>query len=336
VSGERVLVTGGSGFLARFCIRALVRDGWMVRTLVRRAAQVAPLAQSFRDDKEIGDGVEIGVADLTRDDGWREAIAGCTYVLHVASPVAAAGQRDEDMIPPARDGTLRILSLARDAGVKRVVLTSSSSTVCYGAKQLLAQYDETHWTDAANKRDTSAYVRSKTIAEKAAWDWHAREGGALELTAILPGLILGPIWSADYSPSVDFVRGTLDGSAPGYPRLGFQIADARDVADLHLRAMTAREAAGQRFLGTGEFLWVKDVAEILRERYPDRKGIPQKPIPDWMMWIAALGQPMLRYVLFELGKERRCPSAKAERLLGWRSRPAKETVLDTAASLITA
>jgi dihydroflavonol-4-reductase len=329
-----VLVTGGTGFLARFCIRAAVRDGWTVRTVVRKPEQVAALAQSLRDDPEVGDGVAIGLADLTRDEGWRQAVEGCAYVLHVASPVAAAGQRDEDMIPPARDGTLRILSLARDAGVKRVVVTSSSSTVCYGAQRLLPQYDETHWTDVANRRDTSPYVRSKTIAERAAWDWHAREGGALELATVLPGLVLGPIWSTDYSPSVDFVRGAFMGEVPGYPRLGFQVVDARDLADLHLRVMTAPEAAGQRFLGTGEFLWSRDVADMLRTRYPDRKNIPAKPIPDWMMWLAAIGQPMVRYVLFELGKERRCPSGKAERLLGWRSRPARDTVLDTAASLL--
>lgn len=328
-----VLVTGGSGFLARFCIRALIRDGWAVRTVVRKPEAVAGLGQSFRDDPEVGEGVEVHIADLTRDDGWRAAIEGCTYVLHVASPVAAAGQRDEEMIPPARDGTLRILSLARDCGVKRVVVTSSSNTVCYGARRLLPQYDETHWTDVTYRRDTSAYVRSKTIAERAAWDWHAREGGSLELATVLPGLILGPVWSGDYSPSVEFVGSGLKGEVPGSPRIGFQIVDARDLADLHLRVMTAAEAAGERFLGTGEFLWARDVAAILSARYPGRK-IPSKPIPDWMMWLAAIGQPMVRYVLFELGKERRCPSTKAERLLGWRSRPARESVIDTAESLL--
>lgn len=335
MAGERVLVTGGTGFLARFCIRALINGGWRVRTVVRKPEQVEALALSLRDDPEVGEGVDIRVADLTRDDGWRRAVEGCAYVLQVASPVAAAGQRDEDMIPPARDGTLRVLTNARDCGVKRVVVTSSSSAVCYGAHRLLPQYDETHWTDIEVTRDTTAYVRSKTIAERAAWDWHKREGGALELATILPGLILGPIWSADYSPSVDFVRSPLTESVPGYPRLGFQIVDARDVADLHLRAMTAPEAASQRFLGTGEYLWAADIAKMLRERYPDRKGIPAKPIADWVMWLAAIGQPMVRYVLFELGKERRCPATKAERLLGWRSRPAKDTVVDTAESILT-
>lgn len=333
MKGELVLVTGGTGFLARFCIRALVREGWKVRTVVRKKEQVAPLARSLGADQEVGEGIDIGVADLAHDEGWKAAVEGCTFVLHVASPVAGPGQRDEDMIPIARDGTLRVLAAARDAGVRRVVLTSSSNAVCYGAKRLLPQYDETHWTDVANRRNTSAYVRSKTIAERAAWDWHAHEGGALQVTTILPGLILGPIWSADYSPSVDFVRGNLMG-APGYPRLGFQIVDARDVADLHLRAMTAPEAAGERFLGTGEFLWARDVAAILRERYPDRKEIPSKPIADWMMWLASLGQPMVRYILFELGKERRCPSTKAQRVLKWQPRPARDTVLDTAASLL--
>jgi len=261
-------------------------------------------------------------------------VAGCEYVLHVASPFPPGAPRDEDeLIRPAREGTLRVLRAARAAGVRRVVLTSSFAAVGYGHPDRDAPFDETSWTDVSAR--VSAYVKSKTIAEKAAWDFMAADGGDMELAAVNPVAVLGPVMGADYASSILLVRRLLDGEIPALPRLMFGIVDVRDVADLHLRAMVDPAARGQRFLAVaGDFMPLVDVAAVLKSRLGAvGQRVTTRVAPDWVVRLAALFSPEARGAAPELGRTKNATSEKARRLLGWRPRPAEDAIVATAESL---
>jgi dihydroflavonol-4-reductase len=227
-----------------------------------------------------------------------------------------------------------VLKAARDAGVKRVVMTSSVVAISYGRGGREEPFTEADWSDETNRKDTSAYVRSKTIAERAAWAWHAAEGRALELVTVNPGLVLGPILASDVSTSIEVVKKLLDGSAPALPRFGFSLVDVRDIAQLHALAMVTASAAGQRFIGSGDFYWMKDIAKILKRELGDKaRKVPSIVIPDFLVRLFAIFDPVVRGNLFELGKYRPVSSDKARHLLRWTTRPGAETILDTARSL---
>jgi dihydroflavonol-4-reductase len=332
-----VLVTGGSGYIAGFCIGQLIGEGWRVRTTVRSLAREAEVRAAVGRLAPVGDRLEVVAADLTADAGWPAAVAGCDYVLHVASPLPASNPRDDDdLVIPARDGALRVLKAARDARVKRVVMTASVAAVAYGTggrdKGLFTEAD---WSDETNLKDTSAYERSKAIAEKAAWTWMREQGGSLELTTINPGAVLGPLLGRDFSASLEIIRLLLAGATPGLPRFGFPVVDVRDVADLHVRAMTSDKAAGERFIAGGDFLWMADMARVLKQKRPAiSRKVPTLKLPDLVLRLAALGDPVVRGRLFELGKRRAVSSEKAIQRLGWTPRPAEETILATADSLV--
>src|SRR5271166_5096931 len=331
-TGKRglVLVTGGSGYIAGYCIAQLRNDGWSVRTTVRSVAKTKAMRASIGNIA-----IEFVEADLNSDGGWGEAVIGAKYVLHVASPVPVSDPKDDDeLIRPARDGTLRVLKATRGAGVKRVVMTSSISAIIYGRGAREKRFTEEDWTDETNRGDTSPYDRAKTIAERAAWAWLAAEGGGLELAAVNPGLVLGPVLGSDFSASIEAVKKLLDGSILVLPRFGFNVVDVRDIARLHVLAMTTPEAAGQRFIGSGDFYWMSDVAQILKQGLGDKaKKVPSIPVPDFVARMAALFDPIVRGRLYELGKRRPVSSEKARRMLGWTPRPVTETVLDTARSI---
>lgn len=330
-----VLVTGGSGYVASFCIAQLLQDGWRVRTTVRSSAKVGQVRSSIGKINTDAETIEFFEADLTRDEGWDRALTGADYVLHVASPFPRANPKtDDDLIGPARDGALRVLKAARDAGVKRAVLTSSIVAITNGHGTHTGPFTESDWTDETNLADTGPYERSKTIAERAAWAWHASQGGALELVTVNPGAVIGPVLSADFSLSIELIKKLLDGSMPGIPRLGFPLVDVRDIARLHVLAMTAPAGAGHRIIGAGEFLWGKDIAAILRQGLGDNtRKIPSMVVPDFVVRVVALVDPAVRGQLFNLGKAKRVSSDKARDMLGWTARPASESILDTARSL---
>jgi dihydroflavonol-4-reductase len=330
-----VLVTGGSGYVAGHCIAQLLNDGWSVRTTVRSVAKAKAVRASIGAIASNASEIAIVEADLNSNVGWDTAAIGAQYVLHVASPVPVTDPKnDDELVRPARDGTLRVLKAARDAGVKRVVMTSSISAIIYGRGAREEPFTEEDWTDETNRRDTSPYDRAKTIAERAAWAWLAAEGGGLELVAVNPGLVLGPVLGADFSASIEVVKKLLDGSIPASPRFGFNVVDVRDIARLHVLAMTTPEAAGERFIGSGDFYWMSDIARILKEGLGDKaKKVPSIPIPDFAARMAGLFDPIVRGRLYELGKRRPVSSEKARRMLGWTPRPVEETVLDAARSL---
>ena len=330
-----VLVTGGTGFIASHCMQQLLDSGYQVRATVRRlASELDVRAMVTRAGATAADRLVLFEADLMHPAGWREAMAGCDYVLHVASPFpAGAPAHEDDLIVPAREGALRVLAAARDAGVRRVVLTSSFAAIGYGHPAREAPFDERDWSLLAAR--TGAYVKSKTLAERAAWDFMAREGGALELSVINPVFVLGPALGPDYSASVAVIQRMLAGGMPACPRLHHGVVDVRDVADLHLRAMTRPEAAGQRFLATaGDFMSLRDIATVLRNGLGEAASrVPTRTVPDWLVKLLALPRPELRQILPELGKFKNGSGAKARELLGWQPRLRELAIIDTARSL---
>jgi dihydroflavonol-4-reductase len=333
-----VLVTGGSGFLGLHTVLQLLERGERVRTTVRSPAREAAVRDAlWRAGADAGDRLSFAFADLLGDEGWAEAMEGVGQVLHVASPFpSSAPDHEDELIVPAREGTLRVLRAARDAEVDRVVVTSSFAAVAYGVDRPAGYvYTEDDWTDPAS--DISAYLKSKTIAERAAWDFAAREGDGLELATICPTAIFGPPLGTELSSSVGLLEKLVGGGmAAGMPRLSFGVVDVRDVAALHLRAMDAPAAAGQRFIATsGDALWLSDAARILRDRLgTTAPGIPEDEIPDDAIRAAAVDDPSLDSIAREVGRLRHMSAAKARRLLGWEPRPVEETLVATAESLL--
>jgi nucleoside-diphosphate-sugar epimerase len=330
-----VLVTGGSGFIGCHCILQLLTAGYQVRTTVRNLKRESDVRAMLKVGGAEPDGqVSFVAADLENDPGWPDAVAGCEYVLHVASPFPDSVPKHEDeLIAPAREGTLRVLRAARDAGAKRVVLTSSFAAIGYGHETQDTPFDETNWS---NLNGVGAYTKSKTLAERAAWDFMAKEGGNLELSVINPVGVLGPVLGPSYSTSILLVQRLMTGSVPGCPRLYFSLVDVRDVADIHLRAMTNPAAKGERFLAAaGDFMSMVEVAKVLKSRLgPAAKRVPTRELPDWLVRLASLRDPAIRLFLPELGKMKNTTSEKAKRLLGWTPRSNEEAVLATAESMM--
>ena len=337
MADELVLVTGGSGFIGAHCILQLLEAGYRVRTTVRSLKREADVRSMLLvgGAAEPGNRLTFVVADLEDDAGWPDAVAGCDYVLHVASPLPPSAPKHEDeLIIPAREGTLRVLRAASDAGVRRVVLTSSFAAIGYGHPPQSAPFTEKDWSNLNS--DVAAYPKSKTLAERAAWDFVAREGRALELSVINPVGVLGPVLGPDYSTSILLVQRLMDGSMPGCPRLNFGLVDVRDVADLHLRAMTHPAAKGERFLASaGDFFWIRDIATVLKLRMgAAARRVPTRELPNWLVRLAALRDPAIRLVTPELGKAKNATSEKARRILGWTPRSNEESIVATAQSLL--
>ena len=330
----RVLVTGGTGYLAGWCIATLLQRGYRVRTTVRSAASEQAVRGAVSTVVDPGDRLEFVVADLTADAGWDGAVAGCEHVLHVASPLGAVDPRDADrLIVPARDGALRVLRAATAAGVGRVVMTSAANAASPASYAADGCTDETLWT--VDHPALPAYRRSKTLAERAAWDFMAGRDGPTTLATVLPGAVFGPVLSAANLGSVQIVQRLLQGRMPGVPRIGLEVVDVRDVADLHVRAMTAPAAAGERFLGTGEFVWMREIAAALRAGLGDAGArVPTRQLPDVAVRLAAVVDRSLRPIMPGLGRRNRHSTEKARRVLGWRPRPAADAVVDCARSLL--
>ena len=331
--GEKVLVTGGSGFLGAWCAVELLRRGYGVRTTVRDLAREGEVRGAIGSQVEAGERLEVLAADLREDAGWKQAAEGCEYVLHVASPFPPAQPKDPDeLIVPAREGTLRVLRASLEAGAKRVVVTSSVAAVAGARGAGSRTLSEDDWTDP-DKPGLSPYVRSKTIAERAAWDFARETGAEKRLAAVNPGAIVGPLLSDDPSYSLQAIERLLKGM-PGVPRIGFSFVDVRDVADLHVRAMLAPEAGGERFIAVARFLWMAEVAEVLRRQLgPAAAKVPKRSVPDLLVRAMGIFDPSVRSIVNQLGMEITYSSEKAERLLDWSPRPVEETIVDCARSV---
>jgi nucleoside-diphosphate-sugar epimerase len=336
MSGELVLVTGGSGFIGAHCILQLLNAGHRVRTTVRSLKREADVRAMLKaGGTEPGDRLSFIAADLQNDAGWSAAVSGCDFVLHVASPFPPSVPKHEDeLIVPAREGALRVLRAGRDAGVKRIVLTSSFVAIAYGQKPQKTSFNETNWTDP-NGEGVLPYSKSKTLAERAAWDFIAKEGGNLELSVINPVGVFGPLLGRDYSTSILLVQRLMDG-AMGCPRVYFGVVDVRDVADLHIRAMTHPAAKGERFLAVaGDFMSILDIAKVLRGRMGTwAKRVPTRQLPDWLVRLAAMRDPAVKSLLPDLGNMKNATNEKAKRMLGWAPRSNEESIVTTAESLV--
>jgi nucleoside-diphosphate-sugar epimerase len=332
-----VLVTGGSGFIGSHCILQLLAAGHQVRTTIRDLKREGDVRAMLREGgAEPGNRLSFVAADLGSDAGWPEAVAGCEYVLHVASPLPPhVPKNEEDLIVPAREGTLRVLRASRDAGVKRVVVTSSFAAIGYGHKTRQAPFSETDWTDL-NGEPVAPYPKSKTLAERAAWDFMTKQGGSLEFSVVNPVGVFGPVLGPDYSASILVVQRLMDGAMPGCPRLYFGVVDVRDVADLHLRAMTHPAAKSERFLAVaGDFLSMLEIGKVLRERLrTSAKRVPTRELPNWLLRLAAMRDPAIKLILPELGKVKNATNEKARRLLGWAPRSREDAVVATGESLV--
>jgi nucleoside-diphosphate-sugar epimerase len=344
---KMVLVTGGTGFLGGWCVAELLRRGHSVRTSVRDLSREPELrarmgnlssepeqGAAVASPLEAGERLSVVAADLLSDAGWKEAADGCDYVLHVASPFPLTQPKDPDeLIVPAREGTLRVIRAALGAGASRIVVTSSVAAVGGSSKGSARRLGESDWTDLGDSTLTP-YARSKTIAERAGWDLVEEMGETGRLTVVNPGAILGPVISAERSPSLELVQRLLSGM-PGVPRIGFNLVDVRDVADLQIRAMDAADAGGKRLIAVRSFEWMADVATVLREQLgSDAAKVPKRSVPDLLVRAMGLFDPGVRSIVGQLGRKQEYSSAEAEELLGWVPRPIEETIVDCARSMI--
>jgi len=303
-----VLVTGAAGYIAGHVVAELRSHGYDVRGTARRP------------------GADTVVADLERDDGWAEAVDGCEYVVHVASPFPrGVPKSDDELVRPAVDWTLRVLRAAKEAGVKRVVVTSSVAAVSAGhAETRLRTEDDWSVVERAD-----AYEKSKTLAERAAWDFADEHG--LELVAVNPGMVLGPLITPTVGTSVQVVHRLLKRDLPASPKMGFAVVDVRDVAVAHRLALETPAAAGNRYILAGEHVWMREIAAVLAERY---ERVPTGSLPTWILWIVARFDPTIRQAMSFVGRRELVSADKARRELGWSMRPLRDSILDTAESLV--
>ncbi len=333
-STKTVLVTGGSGYIAGETIRQLLARGWTVHTTVRNLSREAPLRAQLGGTPET---LRFFAADLMDDAGWAEAVAGCGSVAHVASPFPMRVPRHEnDLIVPAREGTLRALRFAKAAGVTRFVQTSSSAAIAYGHPADKTRFDENDWTRLETP-GIAAYPKSKTIAERAARDWVAENAPEMVFCSVNPVAVFGPVTSDDLSTSVEVVRKLIDGSIPMLPDMGIGVVDVRDVAKIHVMALEAPDETvrGERFAASAEFLWVRDMAATLRDVLGvQARKVPTRMMPDWVSRLLALVMPEMKIVRAEGGKVRDVSGAHARAVLGFDYIPARQSVIDTARSLI--
>lgn len=332
---KTVLVTGGSGYLGGWCVVELLRRGYRVRTTVRDLAREAEVRTTVASQVDAGDRLTVVAADLLDDAGWEDAVGGCDYVLHVASPFPPVQPKDPDeLIVPARDGTLRALGTSLDAGVERIVVTSSVAAITGSGKAVSGRpLDERDWSDPDNPK-LSPYACSKTVAERAAWDFMAERGATEKLATVNPGAIIGPVLNDDRSFSLQAIERLL-GGMPGVPQIGFSFVDVRDVADLEIRAMTAPEAGGERFVAVTTFQWMADIATVLRSRMGEAAAkVPSRSIPNFVVRAMAIFDPSVRSIVGQLGRKTEASSEKARARLGWSTRPIDETIVECAQSLL--
>ncbi len=325
----KILVTGASGFIGAHCVLDLLLQGYAVRGTIRNLARADALTQMFAKQGADTSQLEFAAASLTEESGWATAVAGCDGVFHVASPVPTVQPKDPmAVIGPAKAGTLHVLNAAAQAGINRIVLTSSVAAVFGGISERRA-YTPADWSDPDDPEMTP-YAVSKTLAEKVAWEFcHQHQ---ISLTTIQPALVLGPALEADYGSSLEALLKLLGNDVPLLPRFGFEIVDVRDVAALHRLAFENPEAVGQRLIAANGFLWFREIADILKAQYPERT-IPHREMPNWLARIASLFVKEIGSFLNDLDVIKQL-DITASKAIGWQPRSPKEAIISGAESLI--
>ena len=335
---KQVLVTGASGYIAKHIVLQLIQAGYKVRGSLRSMqrgdevrAAVQPHLDKTIDLDEMLNFVEL---DLMHDDGWNEALKDIDVLMHTASPFPLASPKNEDeLIRPAVDGTLRALKAAHDNGVNRVVMTSSTASVLYrDLPEGGSPFDESHWTDV-NHPACSAYSKSKTLAEKAAWEFVDTEGQVIDLTCINPGFVLGAPLDTTYGTSLQVMARMISGKDPALPQLGFASVDVRDVAAMHVGAIANKKTVGKRILSVSQFLWFVDLAKAVKAEFPDRK-IPTRLAPNWLIRVLSLFDGQARTIVPLLGKSFDVSNHQAKSLLGMEFRDPRDSATESIRYLI--
>lgn len=335
-NNKKVLLTGITGFLGSHTAIQLLEKGYHVTGTLRDMKRADSIKSIISKHTNATGNLSFAVADIQDAAVWKGLMDGVDYVQHIASPFPKTMPKNEDeLIKPALTGNMNILSAAAAGKVKRVVITGSSAAIQYGKslKMRRGMFNETDWTDENHKDDMAPYYKSKTIAEKAAWDFVKNNQTGLEIAVVCPGLILGPLLEEDFSASANAVIKMMDGSMPALPRIGFDTVDVRSVAALLILAMEKPEAANQRYIGSAGFLSFSDVSGILKKAYPKMK-IPSRQLPDWMVRIFSNFEPTLKPILIDLGAERKLDHSKAVKDLGWKPIAPEEAVLSCAESIL--
>jgi dihydroflavonol-4-reductase len=340
-NGDLVLVTGATGYIARHCVVSLLEAGYRVRGTARSTERAARLAEQLRPHLSAVaatrlDSMEIVAADLLHDDGWPEAVSGCRHVLHVASPFPAQPPKtDDELIVPARDGALRVLREAAAGDVDRVVMTSSAAAVVSGHRQK-ERFDESDWSNLAGP-GVGAYEKSKTIAERAAWDFIGNLEGPdpMELVVINPSVVIGPLLGPDHGTSAELLKKLFDRDFPAVPDLTFPVVDVRDVASAHLRALEVPEAAGNRFICSTANMPMRDIA-LLLERHFSELGfkIPTRRLPNVLFRLGARFDPTAKLAVHQLGRTQVLLTDRIERVLGWEPIDVERSIVEMGESLL--
>lgn len=336
ISSKPILVTGASSFVGIHVIVQLLEQGYTVRGTIRSLSKEAEVREAVAKFVQADDRLEFKAADLENASGWDEAMHDIEYVLHVASPFPLfEPENEDDLIIPAVQGTLRVLHAAHKAGVKRVVQVSSVAAIAAGYKDKFRRFTEEDWSIIEN--EIGAYAKSKTLAERAAWEFinGAENTKRMEMVAINPPLILGPVPNKNFRTSVEVIRTYMLGQVPGVGRIKMGLVDVRDVASAIILAMTTPEAAGQRFLCSGGTLWLKEIAGILHTEFAGRGyRIPTFEFPSWMVRFLGLFDKKIARVVSDLDRDFEQSNEKAKRILEWSPRPLKEAIISMADSLI--
>ena len=332
-----VLVTGAGGFIASHCILQLLQGGYSVRGTLRDSSREAELREALAKHVDLDRKLEFVLADLLEDEGWEQAAEGCDFVIHVASPFPAeAPKHENDVIVPARDGTLRVLRAAAKAGAHRVVITSSLAAIVLGHRDRNKRFDENDWSNLNGK--VAAYSKSKTLAERAAWEFVNDSGkqNDLELAVINPGYVLGPsIDGRSFSASGEIVKKLMLREVPGTGRFKFLIVDVRDIAAAHITAMISEKAAGRRYVAVSSGRWLQDIALTLKSQFESRGyRVPTRMLPDIAIRFVALYDGAVKSIVGNLGWDIKVSTERIESELNWNGREPEETIITTAESMI--
>ena len=326
---EKVLVTGATGFIGLHCIQQLLNQGYQVNGSLRSMDRKSEVIESLENNSTSVEHLSLFELDLMSDDGWDTAMEGCDYVLHVASPFVLSNESLDFFVKPAVEGATRALKFAQKNNVKKVVLTSSFAAVGDTFDGTVS-FDESHWSDTTNDR-MSHYSISKTLAEKAAWDYVKDNDVDFKLSVINPTAVIGPSLSKDIGVSNSLILRLLNGSMPALAKIHIGYVDVRDVAKAHILAMTNSASDGERFIVSEKEMWLHESAQVL-----NNAGFkaPSRVMPNWFLKIMAMFNGDMVTISKMAGKSRDCHSTKAKDVLGWNPIPAEDSILETAKQLI--
>ena len=329
---ETVLVTGGTGFIGLHCLQQLLDKGYKVRTTIRSESRKQEVMEAMKKHSSNCENLEFYIADLLKDDGWKEAVEGSKYVLHVASPFFLGEPENEDVfIKPAVEGTLRVLKACADADVQKVVLTSSFAAVGYGHPREKEVYTEEDWSSVDG--EISAYAKSKTLAEKAAWEFveNLEESKKFDLTVINPVAVTGPMLTSDIGSSNDFLLKLISGSMPACPKIHMGYIDVRDVAKAHIFSMTEEKTNGERIIVSENEMFFAEVGKTLNEA--GFKQSPTKELPNFLVKIMSFFVGELKTLISALDRRGDIDKTKAERFFNWEYISTEQSVTETAQQL---